>query len=103
MGINDKGKTVCGNLNLGFGDGTFRSKPNPDIIDKVRMVFADVETEGKKKGYARAAAEYERAFHSIEDEYKQTEKLIKSQGNKYDIQSNYMIEKLNANSAKKLH
>lgn len=96
MGINDKGKTVCGNLNLGFGDGTFRSMPNPDIIDKVRMVFADVETEGKKKGYARAAAEYERAFHSIEDEYKQTEKLIKSQGNKYDIQSNYMIEKLNS-------
>ena len=66
----------------------------PDIIDKVEMLFTDVEKEGKKKGYSRAAEEYGKVFRSIESEYKQTKELIESQKNMYDIQSDALIEKL---------
>lgn len=36
-----------------FGGGLFNDEPN--VLDKVEMLFTDVETEGKKKGYDRAA------------------------------------------------
>ena len=66
----------------------------PSIIDKVEMLFTDVEEEGRKRGYSRAAEEYGKVFRSIESEYKQAKELIESQKNMYDIQSDALIEKL---------
>lgn len=68
----------------------------PSFIDKVDMLLTDVETEGKKKGYSRAANEYSKVFRSIESEYKQARELIELQKNMYDAQSNALIEKLEA-------
>lgn len=81
-------------LNGLFDMGPFGT--GPDIIDKVEMLFTDVEKEGKKKGYSRAAEEYGKVFRSIESEYKQAKELIESQKNMYDMQSDALIEKLEA-------
>lgn len=72
----------------------FRFEKEPNIIDKVEMLFTDAKEEGKKRGYSRAAEEYGKAFRSIESEYKQAKELIESQKNMYDIQSDALIEKL---------
>jgi len=66
----------------------------PDLIDTFGMLFTDVETEGKKQGYARAAAEYEKAFSAIENEYKYTKYLIRSSRNMQEKQSNALLQKL---------
>lgn len=66
----------------------------PSLIEKVDMLFKDVETEGKKQGYKKAANEYEKAFRAIETEYKQTKELIESQKNSYSTKSDILIEKL---------
>ena len=66
----------------------------PSLLDKVNMLLTDVETEGKKQGYTRAAAEYEKAFRAIEGEYNTVKKLIEYQKNMYDSHSNALIEKL---------
>ena len=54
-----------GIFNKGVFNGLFDMGPfgtGPDIIDKVEMLFTDVEKEGKKKGYSRAAEEYGKVF-----------------------------------------
>lgn len=85
-GITSLGGLVFGSI---FDNG-------PSIIDKVDMLLTDVETEGKKKGYSRAAEEYGKVFRSIQSEYKQAKELIESQKNTYDAQSDTLIEKLEA-------
>lgn len=88
MGI--LGRTILnGIFDIAFQTGPF-------FIDKVEMLFTDVEEEGKKRGYSRAAEEYGKVFRSIESEYKQAKELIESQKNMYDIQSDALIEKLEA-------
>ena len=62
----------------------------PSIIDTV------VEEEGKKAGYSRAAEECGKAFKFIESEYKWVKELIELQKNMYDMQSDALIEKLEA-------
>lgn len=77
----------------------FRFEKEPSIIDKIEMLVTDVEEEGRKRrkrGYSRAAEEYGKVFRSIESEYKQAKELIESQKNMYDIQSDALIEKLEA-------
>lgn len=66
----------------------------PDLVDRLEILFTDVETKGKKQGYARAAAEYEKAFHTIECEYQYTKYLIHSFRNMHERQSNLLIQKL---------
>ena len=83
-----------GIFNKGIFNGLFdMDEPfwkKPSIIDTV------VEEEGEKAGYSRAAEEYGKVFRSIESEYKQAKELIESQKNMYDIQSDALIEKLEA-------
>lgn len=71
-------------------------KNGPSIADKVDMLFTDVETEGKKQGYERASQKYKPIFREIENQYKETKKLIKSQENVYGGQSDKLIDKLSA-------
>ena len=49
-----------------FGGGLFNDGPN--VIEKVEMLFTDVETEGKKQGNDRAAREYGKVYRDIENE-----------------------------------
>ena len=77
-----------------FGGGIFGGPGFgiPDITDplgikktkkQVEMLFKDVETEGKKQGYVRASKEYESAFRRVENEYRETKKILDN-----DIMSN---------------
>lgn len=86
----------------GFGTGPIIKGPfgrdifdkGPSITEKIDMLFKDVETEGKKQGYKRAASEYEKVFRVIENEYKQTKELIQSQKSNYGNQSEKLIARL---------
>jgi ribonucleotide reductase alpha subunit len=69
-------------------------KKGPSISEKIDMLFTDVETEGKKQGYKRAASKYEKAFKEIEYEYNKTKELIESQKSNYGNESEKLIEKL---------
>lgn len=73
----------------------------PSFEDKVKMLRTDVETEGKKKGFARAADEYAKVFRTIEREYQQTRELLASQKSAYDAQAEAFIAKLEALERKK--
>jgi hypothetical protein len=84
----------------GFGMGPGKKGPfsifdkGPSTIEKIEMLFKDVETEGKKEGYTRAAKEYKKAFRAIETEYKQTKELFESQKDDYYNLSEKLIAKL---------
>lgn len=93
MGLFDKKGILGGSIFNPMG-GIFSNEPS--IVDKIDMLLTDVETEGKKKGYSRAAEEYGKVFRSIESEYKQAKELIESQKNMYNAQSDTLIEKLEA-------
>lgn len=77
------------------------SQDKPDLLDKVEMIFTDVETEGKKRGYSKAAAEYEKAFQSIEKEYADAQSFIERQKGIYDEKSEELINKLEKLEAEK--
>ncbi|CVI73583.1 hypothetical protein BN3660_03172 [Eubacteriaceae bacterium CHKCI004] len=64
------------------------------LLKKVNMLFTDVEKEGKKEGYTKAAAEYEQAFCAIESEYKETMELVEYKKNIYSIQVDVLIDRL---------
>lgn len=95
MGLFDKKRGWGGTLG-GFGENPIGGifDKGPSLLEKVDMLLTDVETEGKKQGYARAVAEYDKAFRAIEGEYDATKKLIEYQKDTYDTQSDALIEKL---------
>lgn len=68
------------------------------------ILMGDVETEGKKWGYKKAARKYESAFSQIEKEYKQTKEIIKNKAELYDKKSDMLIQRLEylENSRKQL-
>lgn len=66
----------------------------PTVVEKLDMLFKDVETEGKKQGYQRAAKEYEEVFKVIENEYKETKEYIEKSKNRYDEMAETLINKL---------
>ena len=45
------------------------------------------KTEGKKRGYERAAQEYKRVLEEVEWNYKEISKIIKKHGEFYDWKS----------------
>jgi len=87
-------------FNKKFGPGSILKgvllDDKPSIIEKIKMLAKDVETEGKKQGYEKAANEYKEAFRSIELEYKEAKELIDSQKNSYGSESGLLIGKLTA-------
>ena len=62
--------------------------------EKIDLLFMDVETEGKKRGYEKAAKEYRIAYLSVEKEFKEAKELIDNQKNKYGNQAYQYIERL---------
>lgn len=67
---------------------------DPSAIEKVKMLFTDVEIEGKKQGYDRASKEYGAAYRKIEKEFRDTKKLIEQQKTSYDNKAETLINKL---------
>ena len=85
---------------MGLFGGKNRSSRNgsfdkvPDIGEKVAMIFKDVKTDGKKRGYKKAAVEYEKAFKAIEEEQKSTKEFFERQKNSFNVRSEVLIFKL---------
>lgn len=88
------GKTLGNPLGSIFDKG-------PGLVDKVDMLFKDVETEGKKQGYDRAAKEYGKVYREIEKDYKEAKALIEEQKKNYDIKADELIAKLEMLEEKK--
>lgn len=66
-----------------------------DVVEKIDMILAsDVETEGKKKGYARAAEEYEIAFERLQEEYLNVKKIANKTILEKEEKCNKLIEKI---------
>ena len=57
------------------------------IPEQVKIIFSDAKTEGKKRGYERAAQEYKRVLEEVEWNYKEISKIIKKHGEFYDWKS----------------
>lgn len=65
-----------------------------DTLEKLDMLFMDVDTEGEKRGYERAAAEYDAAYERIENEYLTAKKLLDQQMVNKDAEATRLISKL---------
>ena len=95
-----KGEVVMGILSKHSGSG-FGEKiigalfdNGPSVGEKIGMIFTDVETEGKKRGYVRASKEYEIAYKKIEKEFSDTKQFIEKQKDLYGNQAYQFIEYL---------
>lgn len=65
------------------------------IFDKLETVFMDdVETEGQKRGYERAAAEYDAAFERIENDYCEAKRILDQQADDKKAEAARLISKL---------
>lgn len=84
----------------GLNDSAIRKfepfKRTIDTVDKVGLLFTDVEVEGKKRGYERAAAEYEEAFIRLEKLYKETQDFLEIRIQEENRVADELIQKLSA-------
>lgn len=71
------------------------------IAKKVKTIFSDVETEGKKQGYERASAEYEPAYKAIKKEYDETKKVLEEVMAEKDKQVDKLVARLQQLESKK--
>ena len=76
-----------------IGLGT-RSGNVLDTLEKIDTILTDVDTEGEKRGYERAAAEYDAAFECIENEYWTAKKLLEQKIANKEEESSRLISKL---------
>lgn len=65
-----------------------------DTLEKIGLLFTDVEMEGQKRGYERAAVEYEEAFARIEEEYRETKRVLEAEIYKKGAKVDRLIAKL---------
>lgn len=77
--------------NIGFGS---KSGGILDTLEKIDTILTDVDTEGEKRGYERAAAEYDAAYERIENEYLTAKKLLDQQMANKDAEASRLISKL---------
>lgn len=66
----------------------------PSTFEKIEMLFTDVETEGKKRGYDKASEEYGTAFRAIEKEYEEAITYFNQTKNSLDNRSEGLIYEL---------
>lgn len=67
---------------------------NASVIDKAELIMTDAETEGKKRGFEKASAEYEPAYKILEKEYEAAIKLLAKERDLYDSTLEELAEKL---------
>ena len=66
----------------------------PSILDKAELILTDAETEGRKRGYEKAATEYERAYQFLEDEYSIAVDFLKDSRELYELRTAELGRKL---------
>lgn len=66
----------------------------PTLKKKVKILFTDVETEGKKLGYTVASNEYWIVYKKLEDNILETKSIIENQKNNYNSRADSLINKL---------
>lgn len=74
----------------------FRRRTILDRINEVGILFEDVETEGKKLGYEKAAKEYTEAFQTIKENYESIKKIVDNEM----MSKGMMIDQLSVRLAK---
>ena len=65
-----------------------------NTLDKLELIFTDVDLEGAKRGYSRAAKEYNAAYERIKNEYSITEQMLDQEKINKEIESDRLISKL---------
>lgn len=71
-------------------------------IENIELLLADdVETEGKKQGYARAAKEYERVFASLQREWASAAQMIEARKESQTAEDKELIARLQAAEGRK--
>lgn len=71
-------------------------------IENIELLLADdVETEGKKQGYARAAKEYERVFVSLQREWASAAQMIEARKESQTAEDRELIARLQAAEGRK--
>lgn len=70
-------------------------------IDNIELLLTDVETEGKKQGYARAAKEYERVFASLQREWASAAQMIEARKESQTAEDRELITRLQAAEGRK--
>ena len=63
----------------------------PSGLQNIKMLLTDVETEGQKQGYARAAKEYEAAFEIVESEFQRVKSCFDIKKTNLDGQSEALV------------
>lgn len=63
-------------------------------MEDIKMLFTDVETEGKKQGYEQAAHEYDRAYSELNAECERLMKAIEADKSSNNAKANELIGKL---------
>ena len=81
--------TTMPNIGLGSRNGGIL-----DTLEKIDTILTDVDNEGEKRGYERAAAEYDAAFERIENEYLTAKKLLEQKMANKDAEASRLISKL---------
>lgn len=76
-------------------------KTEPTVSEKVKTIFSDTKTEGRKAGYARAASEYRTAYEKIKIEYDKYKCFLARKKKEYNTQAISFIEELDALRAEK--
>lgn len=70
-------------------------------IDNVEIIFTDVETGGKKQGYARAAKEYEKVFASLRMEWANAAQMIEARRESQTAEDRELIARLQMAESRK--
>lgn len=73
----------------------------PSVLDKIDVVLTDVETEGRKRGYTKAAEMYTAAIESLEKEYASAAELLRNRRDAFNTATEELCAKLEELTRKK--
>lgn len=72
----------------------FGKRNSASLSDKVKMVFTDAKAEGEKKGYEKAANQYEEALEKAQSFYNEIEDIVRRKKGFYQEQSKRLSDML---------
>ena len=98
MGIFDKNRAYMG---TGPIIGVRTAEESIGLGKKIKTIFTDVETEGKKQGYDRASDEYEPIYRKIKKEYDKTKKTLEEVMVEKDDKFSKLVTRLQELESKK--
>lgn len=72
----------------------FGKRKTASLSDKVKMVFTDAKAEGEKKGYEKAAKQYDDVLKKAEEFYNEIEEIVRKKKGFYQEQSKRLSDML---------